>query len=359
VLGNLRLIAEYLAKDESLKVFLFYEGELPADTAKHFQIVGIEWLREFNIRTLAAILSSSLIVVDHSIRDVYLCHRSAKRTIVNTWHGVPIKRIEKTMHNIERQRLAIIDDCNSVYDLVTASNDVDRLAMALSFGKRLDEVLSLGLPRYDLLSKDFQLPDDLAEQESRIMLLKQGKRLALYAPTFRENSISPLVQSYGELVNVSDFFASRGWMLGVRLHPYDIAGVSRTRSGPFIPLLAQDFPETNVVLRNSDLLITDFSSIWVDYLLLDRPIVGFARDLSVYQSEQRDFIYDFHEAFPGKFCTSGQELIQELDDILSAPNAGISYDYQKKLFLPRDVRNVTTRVCEEILRHAHMGRDTV
>jgi CDP-glycerol glycerophosphotransferase (TagB/SpsB family) len=64
----------------------------------------------------------------------------------------------------------------------------------------------------------------------------------------------------------------------------------------------------------ADVLITDYSSVFYDYLLTLRPIIFFANDLEKY-TEVRDFYYDYKSFVPGPFVQNGDELIQALKNI--------------------------------------------
>ena len=66
------------------------------------------------------------------------------------------------------------------------------------------------------------------------------------------------------------------------------------------------------LLKYTDILITDYSSIYFDFLLLNRPILFFDYDYDEYSSNMNGFVYDYQETAPGPKVTSQQALVEEL-----------------------------------------------
>ena len=95
----------------------------------------------------------------------------------------------------------------------------------------------------------------------------------------------------------------------------------------------------------ADVLITDYSSVFYDYLLTMRPIIFFADDLEKY-TEIRDFYYDYESFIPGPFVKTGNELIEILNNIEQW-----SQEYKDKRRIMRDKFNKYTdgRATERII----------
>jgi len=69
------------------------------------------------------------------------------------------------------------------------------------------------------------------------------------------------------------------------------------------------------LLKEADLLITDYSSIYFDFLHLDRPIIFFVYDLESYKNE-RGFYFDFEKMTPGPKARTLKELIEKIEEII-------------------------------------------
>lgn len=82
-------------------------------------------------------------------------------------------------------------------------------------------------------------------------------------------------------------------------------------------LSAEESPELNPLLPFVDVLITDYSSAYIDYLLLDRPVVFAPFDLEQYLANDRELYEDYDSSTPGPKCISWEEVINALDDVFS------------------------------------------
>ena len=132
----------------------------------------------------------------------------------------------------------------------------------------------------------------------------------LYAPTFRDYKYrSPLTESF--LEKLDKFLLAENKYLLYKPHPFT-ENVDLTQYKKIISI------ERNVdildLLIIADILITDYSSVFYDYLLTMRPIIFFAEDLERY-TEVRDFYYDYETFVPGPIVKSGDELIDLLKNL--------------------------------------------
>lgn len=346
--GNLRVVADGLAERLKRGVSLFYEGELPADTRRCLEGQGIRVFSEFNMESAYALAASNLIVVDHSIADCYVSYRKPGRKVANIWHGVPIKGIELAMPIIEASHRKLIEHNAKLYDFMVASSDVDRLALSACFGVSPQRISREGLPRYDLFRDDYRLPDDLRAMEDEIVQQKAGRRLVLYAPTFRDREPSPVVTLGDRLVELENHLTALGLVLGIRPHQYDKVASELQPAASRLVFSKDACPETNLLLKHVDILITDFSSLWVDFLWLKRPILGFAPSYEHYLTRERGFLYPFSTVFPGPFFEDVQPLMAEISAIVSADRFEVEHEFQRSLFLSEADTFITPRVVDQL-----------
>ena len=147
-----------------------------------------------------------------------------------------------------------------------------------------------------------------------------GKKLVLYAPTFRENPKNNAVFDY---FDIEKFIEEVGdeYALAIRLHP-NYAGYCD--EGHAIDLEELEnrydiinftgFKDEQKLLLLADILIADYSSIMVDYTILKKPIVLFAYDLDDYLSNERGFYFDYRQMVPGRIVYDSDELIKVLKE---------------------------------------------
>jgi CDP-glycerol glycerophosphotransferase len=164
--------------------------------------------------------------------------------------------------------------------------------------------------------------------------IKAKRKLVLFAPTFRENHTSAIEQITSEEWEAVSIFAKKTNILfGIRPHPYDIKYLpKKIIDNPHFYLFENSsYTEPNILLKHTDVLIVDYSSIWIDYLLLHRPIIGFSKDYVQYLEEERGFVYDFNSIFPNTFTAEINELINTIEISLSI-NTPTSYHKALNLF---------------------------
>lgn len=359
--GNLRIVADRLARDGHPDVAVYRDAPLAAETASALRGAGMTVLAGFDLAVLRRILSSETVVLSHSARDAYLSRRRRGQRVINLWHGVALKRIESLMRAElspgARARRRLIRRNARIYDAMIASGSVDRLVITAAFGVPFDKVQPIGLPRFDYLFPDEPLPPDLAAEEARLLELLDGRRLVVYAPTFREKQRSALNYLDERAQEAIRAFCRRnGLVFGLRTHPYELklqqaSGIADGRD--IIDLGAAAFQEPNLVLRHCSALIVDYSSIWVDFLLKDRTIVGFVPDYDSYSTQERGFIYEQEDVFPGPMMRDLGSVLACLERAAVAgfpPLDSERHGFSAHLLMPpaTERRHVAAR-CAEVL----------
>ena len=338
--GNLRVCADVLLTNKEHSVYVYKDGSMPADLELAIKAQGMNVLKPNSWYSFYHIFTSGLMFFSHVPRDAHISVKHRKRAIIGLWHGVAFKNIESQMIDVAPEKLTLIEKNAALYDLMTASSERDKQYLSKSFMVDESIIEITGLPRYDLLKSTYPLDAFLTIQKQTLSQIKADKTLLLYAPTFRENCKSHLEQiSNSEWECLNEYMFANNAVLGVRPHPYDLKYEPKAfKTLDNIVWLGQDeFTESNLVLQYVDALIVDFSSIWIDYLLLDRPIVGFAKDFEYYRDVERGFAYEFDETFPDVFVNNITDLISQLDLILSNGIRSKKYNSAKQLFHAYDI----------------------
>lgn len=190
---------------------------------------------------------------------------------------------------------------------VCSSQDVVPV-YAEAFGLPPEKVLPLGSPRTDFFFRPHDL-EKLREKLDSAFPACKGKALILYAPTFRDDP-----ESDKKLLDSFDFaafkarFGERTELLA-RLHPQVHA------AGGFPEGVTDVTAWANVgeLVLLSDLLITDYSSICMDFALLRKPCIFYAYDLAAYTAE-RNFYFDYKDYVPGPVAETFGELLEAVGD---------------------------------------------
>jgi CDP-glycerol glycerophosphotransferase (TagB/SpsB family) len=285
-------------------------------TAKFVYLRSV-WPRTLSeLRDLVQLLRAKVVVVHHGPSDFrWLCHPTprARRVVYNVWHGVNLKAIgvQAAADEAERKRFL---DAAAYYTETVASSESNRASLVAGLGVPSDRVAVTGLPRNDWLDESRPLPTNLAQQERCLVDVLGGRKLVLYAPTFRGQSgsgVYPFDDAQASIV--TQLLTDAGYVLGIRAHI--------NARGYVVPPWAIDlssaaFPETQVLLRHTQVLITDYSGIWVDFLLLRRPMLLFTHDRNEYDGE-RGLIYDLRDVFPGPIADDFEQFVSELGGIVT------------------------------------------
>ncbi|WP_409240412.1 CDP-glycerol glycerophosphotransferase family protein [Streptomyces sp. PA5.6] len=288
--------------------------------------------------------------------------RREGQQIVQTWHGTPLKRIGfdfDNEHFASTQYLQDLDRERHQWTMLLSPNRFSTPIMrsAFRFGGDVDgELLEAGYPRNDVL-----LAPDRAERADKVrraLGLPDGKKVVLYAPTWREDKQR---HRGGFLLDLRVDLAKARAELGddhvllVRPHAHIVEPVPGAGDG-FVWDVAS-YPDIMDLLLIADVLVTDYSSVMFDFAVTGRPMLFFTYDLEHYRDRLRGFYFDFEKRAPGPLVPTSDELIAALRDIdaTSAPYAE-AYDAFRAEFCDLDDGKAAARVVDRML--AHRGATT-
>lgn len=272
-------------------------------------IISRQWYLLKNIR------KPDLVVGDTYTHAIF---KSGKKSMY-IFHGALTKRHPAKNHNALTER----------------GGDVRKMDYVVGFSKRdkdnymLDrdgkpnanfELLPLGLPRNDKLFSESYKTESRAYFDEKYALKEQ--RILLYAPTFRNYSEEiklPFSASDFERLNV--FFKKNNWTMIYRPHYIEnIIPPEFLKSKENILILDVTKEEDSQrLLAATDVLMTDYSSIFVDYLILDRPICFLPFDLDLYE-EKKGLVMDFKDeaCIPGPIINDADQLLAFFGEINEA-----------------------------------------
>lgn len=260
--------------------------------------------------------------------------------IINLWHGVPLKKIGMEQGNLSRftrkyYKYLFADN----YEAVVTTSEELKPMMSKSFLVDQDRIKVWGQPRNDMLFEkkdartefkrifetqaavEIQTESGLQEVKTAQTAMPDFRKAVLYAPTFRDDKITRLFpfQDF-DVEELVEWLEQQKLFLCVRLHLYDQSGYAwmkeLDRPGSRIRLMNEDRAgDVMEVLNCFDLLITDYSSIYIDYLLTGKPIVFLPYDREEYLKD-RGMNFDYDEATPGPKPKTFQEFLNSVYELL-------------------------------------------
>lgn len=215
-------------------------------------------------------------------------------TIVNLWHGIALKKMGyDSMLDIKRFNLR---EKNPYLrnDYLISSSGVTKRDMQSCMDLHPRKVLALGQPRTDIL---FEKGKDKAYCQSiKSDASKNYNTIFLYAPTFRDSGGSEHI--YRQIVDSFVSYASDNSLLILRLHPEDKSTGSALIDDAKNVMLSVALDPIQDLLM-ADVLISDYSSIIFDFMILERPIYLFVPDYSSYMSGRSGFYFDYDDIMEG------------------------------------------------------------
>ena len=242
--------------------------------------------------------------------------------LIQLWHGMPIKHIGRQEEKGE----------NRIYhdDLVIATSSFTQKTLEQAFGHDSTIVKITGLPRNDAL---FDRKD--IEKLRTHLEIPRNAKIILYLPTFRDNDIffgvhaSMIIQQIMDSERHKEILNRYGAILLIKSHfcVEKEMRVKKIEGKNEIRLISLDeSTDVSGLLKITDVLITDYSSCYIDYLLLGRPVIFYQYDLEEYQRKSRGFYYSLDEICAGHRAFN----IQQLADCLEAALSGKDGFYKER-----------------------------
>ena len=220
-----------------------------------------------------------------------------KRLIINLWHGVPLKKIALLDPNLKKAaRIYFKKIFSENYTcILTTSHELIPL-MARSFAVSEDKIKVWGQPRNDGL---FQKNDCHEILGQLFPDLPEYTKTVLYAPTFRDYGQVQLFPFKDfDKEQLEAFLKEKNMLLFIRTHVAE-QGSAAPYLGKRIRFLGNEQAEdVTGILNIFDCLITDYSSIYIDYLLTDKPMIFLPYDRQQYL-DGRGMNFDYDDVTPG------------------------------------------------------------
>ena len=220
-----------------------------------------------------------------------------KRLIINLWHGVPLKKIALLDPNLKKAaRIYFKKIFSENYTcILTTSHELIPL-MARSFAVSEDKIKVWGQPRNDGL---FQKNDCHEILGQLFPDLPEYTKTVLYAPTFRDYGQVQLFPFKDfDQKQLEAFLEEKNMLLFIRTHVAE-QGSAAPYLGKRIRFLGNEQAEdVTGILNIFDCLTTDYSSIYIDYLLTDKPMIFLPYDRQQYL-DGRGMNFDYDDVTPG------------------------------------------------------------
>lgn len=254
--------------------------------------------------------TSSFIFVDNYYGFLAEIRFKKEVSCIQLWHAAgAVKKFGLEDPSIKTRSAAAKKRFQRVYDkfdYVVTGSDIMGDIYRQSFGLPENRILKTGIPRTDFffdLEHMKQVKEKLQVDYSEF----NGKKVLLYAPTFRERQLNSSDIALEIEVLYKNFHED--YVLLLRLHPAVTAHFQSEFEGFLYDVTK--YEDINHLLVITDILITDYSSIPFEFALLKRPMIFFAYDLESYKKE-RGFWENYRIEMPGPVVQSTEGIVEEI-----------------------------------------------
>lgn len=294
-----------------------------------------------------------------------------EQVYVQCWHGTPLKRLGYDVQidttnalntTLELAKRFEMDSAKWTYLISPSPFTSEHLsdAFGLAQERRPSVVLEVGYPRNDAIARACETPEALAEAKARIMSelgVPEGKKLLLYAPTWRDNEYKAGVGYVQDTLIDFDLLQrelSDEWCVLFRPHYYIANQFDFSRYGDFV-FNAASVPDINDLYIIADALMTDYSSVFFDYAVTGRPMLFYWPDYDYYADHVRGFYFD-PLTIPGPKCVTSEEVVEAMKGLESwSDTYGEAYQGFRTRFCPKDDGHAAERAID----HIFFGADDV
>lgn len=335
---NPKAIFLYLCEQNPKEIdfyFITKNRELYSELDSKF---GSKAVYLYSKKGLWLILRAKVYIYTHYVSDISFS-ASGGAVTVNTWHGLALKKINYDNRYDRGRHPQSLKDRLKYFgkrlmirhsnDFVCATSDFTAQEFSRAFRKSPNQMLITGYPRNDLLS-----PSDSTENKNNFFTKypseKEYKHILFYLPTHRTTAEyeREVFQEFN-FKRMDKLCADMNALLLYKPHPFSKAKIDNNKFEN-IKLLNTD-EDLYPILSFTNLLITDYSSVFFDCLLRDMPMLFFSPDLEKYIGESREIYFNYEEFVPGLIAENHEELVVGVKKILEGED-----DYREKR---EEVRN--------------------
>lgn len=288
--GNLNYIKKEFEKRGNYQFHFFYKDKLSFESFK--QLAG-----------------SRYIFLNDNFFPLAFMNFNHKNMVVQLWHAPGASKKFGGSVDIKSRKILSKISQNTDYLIVTSDKIKQYYSEAFQIPRY--KIKALGLPRMDYYFEDHDL-DKLKRDFCKKYNVSSDKKIILYAPTFRDNEKYNNIFNFLDLEKFNNVLGDE-YILALRLHPKIKNFSNEDISSNFQYIDVSDFENEQELMLISDMLITDYSSIMIEYAILNKPILFFTYDLDSYLNNERGFYYDFKTTVPGPIIYTSDDLIKIID----------------------------------------------
>lgn len=316
---NPKALYEYLKYKSAYRDYEFVWA-IKHHKKKDIDIAGAKVIEYFSISYFFYLARSRYWVVNCKLPSYVL--KKKEQVYLQTWHGTPLKRLAHDIvvpqgttfyrsHMSEEDMKKTYDNDVSKYTYMISPNQFCTEVFKSAFQIDRERLIETGYPRNDYLSNvSEQEKDELRKK----LGLPQDKKVVLYAPTWRDNQFVTSGYTFKLQVDFMKWKEELGEDYVVLFKPHYLITSTYVHDEALKGFVYDidamfDISELYVI---SDVLVTDYSSVFFDYAILKRPIYFYMYDIEEYADELRGFYLDIQKDLPGDLFREENALLMAM-----------------------------------------------
>lgn len=267
----------------------------------------------------------------------YYIKKQNTQTYIQTWHGTPLKRMQNDVKEFKGKDSGYLSRVNKAvkqWDYLISPSPYATKAFKSAFNYK-KEVLEIGYPRNDIFyaqpNKQQLLIDTVLQQYN----IPKGKKVILYAPTFRDDDVNKNNKHQFNLqLDLSKLFEKFAdeYVLLIRAHVVVANNLVIPEEFENFAINVSKYEDIQHLYLAADLCITDYSSVMFDFAHTKRPLLFYTYDLQHYKENLRGFYMDFEEEAPGPLMLNMEDVVNsiaKIDEVIIQYQEKYNQFYQK------------------------------
>lgn len=283
----------------------------------------------------------------------YIAEGNLRQKLVLLWHGMPLKAMGFCDKTESPANLRFIKAMSQKVNLIIATSNLTKSALCACFFVDPRKIIVTGQPRNDYLF-------DIELQRRRLqdligVPLSRYRAIIMWLPTFRtghqdrrEGRSLLFALSNEEVNELSRYLVEKNYLLIIKPHILEEDSLPGLRDNVFLltdELLQRNGVDLYHILGAADLLITDYSSVYIDFLLVNKPIIFDVNDYEYYGRVRGFMLTPLDFWLPGPKVKSFNELVKEIDSLIENPSL---YDRERQLINQLLNHHRDNRSCERV-----------
>ena len=263
---------------------------------------------------LPIFLKAKFLVGSHPTNDFFPFSWSKRKKLINLWHGTPIKSHFFPDKGESKNNLKQIKKLSAKTTFFIVSSKLEAALISICFFIDPRKICYTGHPRNDILIKN----------KEKIKLnfenIPNYKKIILYCPTYRRKDNSKFFPFEDfDLNHLKRFLEEHEIIILIRGHVYNNLNKSERQlfSKRIIDCNFDKCNDITTILPEVDILITDYSSIYIDYLILDKPCIFLPYDLKHFSEERGLLLDDYNFWTPGNKVYTYNDFISSIINIIN------------------------------------------